>query len=146
MSMFVTKPDPKKEFEPNAVENNEGGILSKLFRVILKDTNKVNQIGLLVQRYFDRETRNNKNAPNIVKVRNKSTVLSNAKLGSMSIKVFFSLLRDLFCIKWVRITIELEWPDGKISTHQVDSKLGNLNHNEENIDENETETSNSGNN
>lgn len=142
MSMFMPKQDPKKEFEPSAVENNEGGILSKLFRVILKDTNKVGQIGLLVQRYFERETRNNQNAPNIVKVRNKSTVLSNAKLGSMSIKVFFSLLKDLFCIKWMRLTIELEWPDGKITTHQVESKLGNLNQMEEGSDESETKTSN----
>lgn len=146
MSMFMPKQDPKKEFEPNAVENNEGGILSKLFRVILKDTNKVNQIGLLVQRYFERETRNNQNAPNIVKVRNKSTVLANAKLGSMSIKVFFSLLKDLFCIKWVRLTIELEWPDGKISTHQVESKLGHLNRMEEDSDESETQASNHSNN
>lgn len=141
MSMFMPKQDPKKEFEPNAVENNEGGFLAKFFRIILKDTNKVGQIGLLVQRYFERETRNNQNAPNIVKVRNKSTVLSNAKLGSMSIKVFFSLLRDLFCIKWIRMTIELEWPDGKITTHQVESKLGNLNQTEGVDDEDETKAS-----
>lgn len=126
MNYFNHKHDPNNEFEPNVVENNEGGLLSKLFRIILKDTGKVNLIGVLIQKYYDRETKKNANTPNIVKVRNKSTMLANAKLTSMSIKVFLSLLRDLFCIKWLRITLELEWPDGKITSHQLESKLSGV--------------------
>lgn len=124
MSVYNSKPSSKKEFEPTLVDNNEGGLLSKLFRTILNDTNKVEQIPLLIQRYYERETRLNDKSPNISKIKNKSTVLANAKLGSMSIKVFMSLLRDLFCIKRIRLTIELEWPDGKTSAHQVESALG----------------------
>lgn len=125
MRIFNTKHDPRDEFETKKVANNEGGLLSRLFRTILHDTGKVNIIGLLIQRYLDRQHQTNAKAPNIVKVRNKATMLANAKLDSMSIKVFFSLLRDLLCIRWIRLTIELEWPDGKTTVHQVESKLNN---------------------
>lgn len=138
MSIFTPRHDPRDEFEVNKVAKNEGGILSRLFRIILHDTRRVNHINILIQRYHERQQKNNERTPNIVKVRNKATMLANAKLESMSIKVFFSLLRDLLCIKWIRLTIELEWPDGKTTVHQVDTKLLNSSDSEEEVESNET--------
>lgn len=131
----------KTEFEPGSVSKTEGGILSKLWRVILIDTNSIYKIGSFINRYHERINRNNQTKPNIVKIKSKGTLLKNAKEPSMTFANFISLLRDVLGIMKVRITIELLWGDGKtITTHQVESKLSDLIVKEESLDGIETKT------
>lgn len=123
------------EYEVEDTSANEGGILSALWRVILKETGKYRIVPILVESAHRKQLRMNSEMPDVVKVQSKSQMLTNAKSASMSFKVFISLLSTLLCIKKIKLTIELFHPDGSTTVHQVERKLTDISTEEEQSDE-----------
>lgn len=118
----------KDDYDVQKAVSNEGGLLSKLFRTIVKDEGRAHQIPMLIEKYQQRIARENMNKTmaSYSKVQSKSQMINNAKSDSMTFRVFIGLLRNIFCIRAIRMTIELEWPDGKVTHHSVESNLMTL--------------------
>lgn len=136
---IVNRQTKKDDYDVQKAVSNEGGLLSKLFRIIVKDENRAHQIPMLIEKYQQRIARENANKPmaSYSKVQSKSQMINNAKSDSMTFRVFIGLLRNIFCIRAIKLTISLEWPDGKVTHHCVESNLMNLKNPDEKDDKEE---------
>lgn len=98
------------------ISKNESGVLAALWRNIIKANNLTHALDYLVLKYVSRSgTESGDN----VRLKNKSTLLSNITAPEMSIKVFFDLLFNYLCVKKVSFTVKLTFVNGDESVHTV---------------------------
>lgn len=103
------------DFDKHPVAANEGGILARLLRSLITKKNYQGKLGYFIDRYGNRAS---KNMSSYAKVKSKSTVTNDLMSPSMTFKVFFYLLKNIFGVKYLTIIIEAEFPDGqKTSSH-----------------------------
>jgi len=110
----MVKKDNGLSFKP--VANSTGGVLSKLWRTILDDTDLHPAIGFLVKRYVDRtaaiDTKNTKR-------KTKATLLSNIGATEMTWKTFNKLIFEFLNVKKLDITIKLTHSNGQERLHSL---------------------------
>ena len=98
------------------ISKNESGVLAALWRNIIKTNNLTHALDYLVLKYI---SRSGKESGDNIRLKNKSTLLSNITAPEMSIKVFFDLLFNYLCVKKVSFTIKLTFINGDESVHTV---------------------------
>lgn len=100
--------------------NTEGGVLAKLWNKILKYHNltSCNALDLLIRRYLNTTNAMN-NRVQVVRRKNRSTLISNIGAEEMTIKIFFDLIFNLLNVKFVTFNIELTFPNGDKSSHSI---------------------------
>ena len=110
----------KNKFTP--VDNTEGGMLAKLFRLVLKSLNCDNEgvINSLIASYI---RRNNNNPDKSKKSLSKSGLTKNIYATSMTFKMFCDLMFSYLRVKSVKIIVIVETEHGEAPG--VDIKLTN---------------------
>lgn len=93
----------------------EGTILSRLWRNILHDTHYINNLKYLVDRYVNKS----KSSVNMVNRRTKSSLIKNLTAQDMSWKTFIDLIFNVLDVKFITISIKLDYADGTSSIHNV---------------------------
>lgn len=91
--------------------SDENAVLAKLWRNILRDSNRNSRekLELLVDAYLRKNNRSNIKA---AKLKTKSTVVDNVTTEGMSFKTFiFNVFSILTPLK-ATLTIKLDWPGG----------------------------------
>lgn len=103
------------------ISHNESGVLAQLWRNILRENGFHKALDLLVQRYVDRANRAKEKDKNL-KLKNKSTLISNITAPEMTFKTFLDLLFNLLQVHTVTITVKLTFHNGaeKINTVIID--------------------------
>lgn len=125
--MFLRKSSSSNDkLEDNKTDATEGGILAKLWRVILKETKKKEIILMLINSYYKRESERDSSLPSVHKVKSRSQISSNVYASSMTFKVFIDLLKNILCVKHVRLNIELTWADDSVSDHSVEFRMSTI--------------------
>lgn len=114
------------KLEDSKTDATEGGILAKLWRIILKDKNKRDILPMLIGNYYKRMAKEESGVPSVHKIKSRSQISSNVYASSMTFKVFIDLLKNILCVKHVRITIDLTWADDSVSNHSVDFRMSNI--------------------
>lgn len=105
-----------KELNEPIHNSKESAVLSKLFRVVLKELNLLNK----VEYYIDRYIRNaNKNDLAVQKRKTRSSLSKNIVADEMTWKTFSDLIFNLLRVKKCRITIELFHINNTKSVHSV---------------------------
>jgi len=113
----------KIKFDP--LDNNrEGSILVKLWRNILKETNLINAIEYLVDRYTNKSNASIK----MVKKKTKSSLIKNVSATDMTWKTFVDLIFNVLNVKKMTISVKLQYPNGKESIHSVVVEDKNIKH------------------
>lgn len=107
--------DPNIKSDP--ISGNEGGVLARLWRNILKDLNLSNSIPQLVQVYTNKKERIGSSAA--VKLKAKSSIINDITSGDMTWKVFFHNMFYVLNVKRMRISITLEHPDNTETIHHI---------------------------
>lgn len=101
----------------NPISKNESGVLSALWRNVLKENGFMPALDLLVQRYIDRGNRAKENKN--IKLKNKSTLINNITSSEMTFKTFLDLLFNFLCVKKISISIKLTYHNGNESVHTI---------------------------
>lgn len=107
--------DPNKEIHKTY---GEVGLLSKLFRIMLKDNNVT---GYRFSQYMDRflnRPSNHTTEDSKTRLNNRGNLNKEMSNSAMSWKVFCKCMRFLQITEF-RLTIEARHPDGHISTHRA---------------------------
>ena len=113
----------KIKFDP--LDNNkEGSILVKLWRNILTETNYINAIEYLVNRYANKGSSSVK----MVKKKTKSSMIKNVTSTEMTWKTFIDLIFNILNVKKMTISVKLQYPNGKESIHSVVVEDTNVKH------------------
>lgn len=100
----------------NNVANNEGGILSRLWRNVLLDNNLTSSIPFLITRYVSKTMKMDvKNA----KRKTKSSLLDNINAQEMTWKTFTNLIFNFINVRKMDITIKLTLSTGDETFHNV---------------------------
>lgn len=97
-------------------KNSPGGILSMLFRKVMKEGNFMPYVNILTDRYLTRTTAQNVSA---VKRRTKNTLKTNMTSPEMTFKVFVDLIFFFLGAKKMSISIKLTYPNGEESVHSI---------------------------
>lgn len=105
------------------VPKTEGGVLTKLWRSILRENNLLPKLDLLVSRYV-RKTDQMSDRVQAVKRKHKFTLIKNITDDEITFKTFLDLLFNFLEVIQVDITISLKFANGEKSVHNilVDSK------------------------
>lgn len=95
--------------------SQEGTILTKLWRNILHDTNYINNLEYLVNRYVNKT----KSSVKMVNRRTKSSLIKNMTAKDMSWKTFVDLIFNVLDIKFMTVSIKLDYADGSSTVHHI---------------------------
>lgn len=99
------------------ISNNEGGVIVRLWRKILYETNLINNIHNLILVY---QMKNNKNDQMKVRKRKtKSSLIKNIWAPEMTWKTFIYLLENFLNVRKIDISIKLTHDNGEESIHSV---------------------------
>lgn len=120
----------KNNLDPTKIKNVEGGILAMLFRIILQDTNNVNSLDFLAKTAESEENKKVKlrsletsgaadQTSKVTKVKTKTQIVNQATADTMTFKVFLSLLRMLFGVTGIQLSIRIKRANGKESVHET---------------------------
>lgn len=103
-------------FKPiTAIENS---ILVKLWRKILRETNMINALEVLAERYANKSSNS---SVTMVKKRTKSRLMADATTNNMSWKIFVTLIFGILNVKKMTITVKLDYPNGESTIHSVEA-------------------------
>ncbi len=98
------------------IAQNEGGILTKLWRNVLKDNNLEPALSYFVTRYV---TKSNKIDSENVRRKTKSSLINNITASEMTWKTFTNLIFNVLLVKKMSINIKLTMPNGDTTFHNV---------------------------
>ena len=107
MSLFVNQP-----------ENNEGGILAKLWADIINANNLNNSLGFLTSRYLEK-TKVQKTSGDSATKKTKSTITSDIKSNKMTFTTLVHLLYNLLNVKEVTFTVKIKFSNNEESVVSV---------------------------
>lgn len=110
--------DKYKKIADKVSASDENAVLAKLWRNILKDSNRNSRekLELLVDAYL---RKNNHSKIKGVKLKTKSTVVDNVTADGMSFKTFiFNVFSILTPLK-ATLTIKLDWPGGGTTVSSI---------------------------
>lgn len=93
------------------ISQNESGVLAQIWRKILLENNYDKALDVLVQRYVDRADRA-KEKDATLKMKNKSTLITNITAPEMTFKTFLDLLFNLLTVRSVTMTVKLTFHNG----------------------------------
>jgi hypothetical protein len=110
--------DVEKKILSSVEDTTEGGILSNLWRKILKDLNITNKIPALVVMYLNKE--NMKSVK--LKKKSKTSLVNDITSSNMTWKVFLNLIINLLNVNKMTFTVTLEFKNGEKSVHSIDVK------------------------
>lgn len=99
------------------VSKNESGVLSAIWRNILKENNLIPALDLLVQRYVDRGNRAKELKD--IKLKNKSTLTANITAPEMTFKTFLDLLFNFLHVKKITFSVKLTFQNGSETVHTI---------------------------
>lgn len=99
------------------ISKNESGVLAALWRAVLRDNGFIPALDLLVQRYVDRG--NKASEQSSVKLKNKSTLISNITAGEMTFKTFLDLIFNFLHVRKITFTVKLTFANGNETLHTI---------------------------
>lgn len=108
------------------VAKNEAGVLAGLWRNILKENHFIPAIDVLVNRYVNKQNRDSDKLGS-VRLKAKSTLLSNISSSEMTFKTFLDLIFNFLGVKKIHISIKLTFSNGEESIHSIGVNNPNLN-------------------
>jgi hypothetical protein len=117
----------KVEFDD--LSSKEGGVLSALWRAILKENNFIYAIDIMVNKYV-RKTDILEGRSVNVKRKTRSSLINNIAAGEMTFKTFLDLLFNFLSVRKITITIMLTHANNDKSIHTID-----INNNDYNLEE-----------
>ena len=100
--------DIKKMEEP---ATTEGGILTRFFRKIIAETGLINNLSLLINMYEKNRS--------IKKKKSKTTIIKTILDPEMTWKSFIFLIFNILQARKMKITVEIELPNKKTTTHSL---------------------------
>jgi len=103
----------------NTVSSHPGSILSKLFRNILEDFKILNDYRNLIDRYKLRKEEEAKIKNEKPKYKTPHNLATDIFSDKLSVDGFIYLVRELLNVPRIRITIELEHSNKKITAHNT---------------------------
>jgi len=112
----------------HGVSNKEGGILVRLWRTILEETNYYNSLDYLTSRYVNDTAR--ASSVKAGRRQTKSSLIKNITSNNMSWRTFVDLLRTFLKVKDAEFSVKLTFHNGDTSVHSV--KLINQDEEDEN--------------
>lgn len=108
------------------VAKNESGVLAGLWRNILKENHFIPAIDVLVNRYVNKQNKDNDKLGS-VRLKAKSTLLSNISCTEMTFKTFLDLIFNFLGVKKIHISIKLTFSNGEESIHSIGVLNPNIN-------------------
>lgn len=106
---------------------NESGILTRLWRKIIKDNNLTSYLPMLVDQYVnethmldDQDTNKAKDpATKALKRKSKSTMINNITANEMTFKTFMDLVFNLLKVKRITLSVKITFNNGDENVHSV---------------------------
>lgn len=100
------------------VAKNEAGVLAGLWRNILKENHFIPAIDVLVNRYVNKQNKESDKLGS-VRLKAKSTLLTNISSGEMTFKTFLDLVFNFLGVKKIHISVKLTFSNGEESIHSI---------------------------
>ena len=98
-----------------SIPKTEGGILVRLWRNILVESNMIHGINTMVTRYINA----GKNSIAAKNSKTKSSIEKNISSDNMSWRIFVDLLFNVLKVKRMHITITLTFPNGTSTVNHL---------------------------
>ena len=120
----------KKISSKKITNRKEGAVLSKLWFKILEETDLINAIVPLINRYT-----NKANSMKAVKTKTKSSLTKNIYSHDMTWRVFLDLMFNFINVKKMEFSVKVTHPNGDVTLHVVPITNNDISSDEEEEDE-----------